>query len=162
VTTAFWLVVLGIVFFLWNRSEHTLDIHSITTNRREKYYWATVFATFSLGTAAGDFTATTLGLGYLASAVMFCAIICIPWIGWKYLRFNAIFAFWFAYVITRPIGASFADYFSKARNISGLGFGDWQTAAVFTAAVVVLVAYTALTRYDIQPEIQPADDATAP
>ncbi|HEY6474531.1 MAG TPA: hypothetical protein VIY26_16670 [Acidimicrobiales bacterium] len=161
VTTAFWLVVLGGVFYLWNRSEHTLDIHSITTNRREKYYWATVFATFSLGTAAGDFTASTLGLGYLASALMFCGIICIPWFGWKFLRFNAIFAFWFAYVITRPIGASFADYFSKSKNLSGIAFGDWQTAAVFTAAVVLLVAYTAKARYDIQPEIQPADDATA-
>ena len=124
VTSLFWLVVLAGVFFLWNRSEHTLDIHSITTNRREKYYWCVVFATFSLGTAVGDFTATTLGLGYLASAIFFCAIILIPWGGFKFLRFNAVFAFWFAYVITRPIGASFADYFSKAHNLSGANFGD--------------------------------------
>jgi uncharacterized membrane-anchored protein len=153
VTTAFWIVVLGLVFWKWNRSEHTLDIHSITTNRREKYYWAVVFATFSLGTALGDFTASTLGLGYLASVVLFCVIICIPWAGWKFMRFNAVFAFWFAYVITRPIGASFADYFSKGHNLSGANFGDWQTALVFTAIVVALVAYTAKARYDIQPEI---------
>ena len=152
-TSAFWLVVLGIVFFLWNRSEHTLDIHSITTNRREKYYWSVVFATFCLGTAVGDFTATTLGLGYLASAAFFCGFILIPWAGWKFLRFNGVFAFWFAYVLTRPIGASFADYFSKGHNLSGLDFGDWQTALVFTAIVVVLVAYTAKARYDIQPEL---------
>jgi uncharacterized membrane-anchored protein len=155
VTSLFWLLVLAAVFFLWNRSEHTLDIHSITTSRREKYYWCTVFATFALGTAVGDFTATTLGLGYLPSAILFCGVILIPWAGWKFLKWNGIFSFWFAYVITRPVGASFADYFSKPHNISGANFGDWQTALVLTLIVVVLVAYTAKARYDIQsPEIE--------
>ena len=153
VTSLFWLIVLAAVFFLWNRSEHTLDIHSITTNRREKYYWSVVFATFALGTAVGDFAATSLGLGYLSSALFFCVVILIPFAGWKLHRFNDVFAFWFAYVITRPIGASFADYFSKPHNISGADFGDWQTALVMTAIVAVLVAYTARARYDIQPEI---------
>jgi uncharacterized membrane-anchored protein len=150
VTTSFWAVVLVAVFIVWNRSEHTLDIHSITTSRREWFYWATVFSTFALGTAVGDFTATTLGMGYLSSAIFFCAVILIPWIGWKYLRFNAIFAFWFAYVLTRPVGASFADYFSKSRVSSGLGFGNGPTALVLTLLVIVLVAYTARARYDIQ------------
>jgi uncharacterized membrane-anchored protein len=150
VTTLFWLAALAVVFFLWNRSEHTLDIHSITTSRREKYYWSVVFATFCLGTALGDFMATTLGLGYLASALLFCGIILIPWAGWKLLKWNAIFSFWFAYVITRPVGASFADYLSKPHDISGLDFGDWQTAVLMTSIVVVLVAYTAVRRYDIQ------------
>lgn len=154
VTSLFWIIVLSAVFYLWNRSEHTLDIHSITTNRREKYYWAVVFATFALGTAVGDFAATTLGLGYLASAAFFCGVILIPFAGWKFLNWNSVFAFWFAYVITRPIGASFADYLSKAHNISGADFGDWQTALLFTAIVVGLVAYTAKARYDIQPELQ--------
>ena len=126
----------------------------ITTNRREKYYWAVVFATFCLGTAVGDFAATTLGLGYLASAAFFCGVILIPWVGWKFLNWNAVFAFWFAYVITRPIGASFADYLSKGHDISGANFGNWQTALLFTAVVVGLVAYTAKARYDIQPELQ--------
>jgi uncharacterized membrane-anchored protein len=151
VTTVFWLIVLSVVFFLWDRVEHTLDIHSITTSRREMFYWATVFATFALGTAMGDFAATTLGLGYLSSIVLFCGVIAVPFVGWRFLHWNAIFAFWFAYVITRPIGASIADFVSKPKNISGLGFGDWQTAAVLTAVVVVLVAYTAKARYDIQP-----------
>jgi uncharacterized membrane-anchored protein len=150
VTSLFWLVVLAAVFFLWNRSEHTLDIHSITTSRREKYYWCVVFATFALGTAVGDFVATTLGLGYLASALLFCGVILVPWVGWKFLNWNGIFSFWFAYVITRPVGASFADYFSKGHDVSGLDLGDWQTALVLTAIVVVLVAYTAKARYDIQ------------
>jgi uncharacterized membrane-anchored protein len=149
-TTVFWLAALAAVFYLWNRSEHTLDIHSITTNRREKFYWAVVFATFCLGTAVGDFVASTLGLGYLASALLFCVVILIPWGGWKFLKWNAIFSFWFAYVITRPVGASFADYFSKGHQVSGANFGDWQTALVMTSIVVVLVAYTAVKRYDIQ------------
>ena len=157
VTSVFWLLVLGMVFFLWNRSEHTLDIHSITTSRREKYYWCVVFATFALGTAVGDFAATVLGLGYLVSAVLFCGVILIPWAGWKFLRWNSIFAFWFAYVITRPIGASFADYLSKGHDVSGANFGDWQTALLLTSVVVILVAYTAVARYDIQsPDIEVA------
>lgn len=157
VTTLFWLLVLTAVFSLWNRSEHTLDIHSITTNRREKYYWAVVFSTFCLGTAAGDFVASSLGLGYLSSGILFSLVILVPWAGWRYFGWNGVFSFWFAYVITRPIGASFADYFSKGHNVSGLDFGDWQTALLFTAVVVVLVAYTAVVRYDIQrPEVKPA------
>ena len=153
-TTVFWLLVLGAVFYAWNRNEHTLDIHSITTYRREWFYWATVFATFALGTAVGDLFATTFGLGYLGSALVFCGVILIPWIGWRFLRFNPIFAFWFAYVITRPLGASFADYLSKSKDLSGIGFGDLPTAAVLTALVAVLVAYTAKARYDIQPDAE--------
>lgn len=98
----------------------------------------------------GDFAASTLGLGYLAAAFLFCGVILIPWAGWKFLRWNAIFAFWFAYVITRPVGTSFADYFSKGHDVSGIDFGDWQTALVLTSLVVILVAYTAVARYDIQ------------
>jgi uncharacterized membrane-anchored protein len=149
-TSLFWLLTLALVFFLWNRSEHTLDIHSITTNRREKYYWSTVFATFALGTALGDFTATTLGLGYLASAFFFGGLILIPLVGWKFFKFNSIFAFWFAYVLTRPIGASISDYLSKGHNISGANFGNAPTAVVLTLIVVALVAYTAKARYDLQ------------
>ena len=121
-TSIFWAIVLAAIFFSWDRSEHTLSIHSITTSRREKFYWATIFATFALGTAVGDFTATTLGLGFLASAIFFCVVILIPWIGWSRFHMNEVFAFWFAYVVTRPIGASFADYFSKPHYLSGADF----------------------------------------
>ena len=155
VTSLFWLIVLAAVFFLWNRSEHTLDIHSITTNRREKYYWAVVFATFC-SRHGGRATSPPRRSAWATSPrpPSSAASSCIPFVGWKFLNWNSVFAFWFAYVITRPIGASFADYFSKAHNISGADFGDWQTALLFTAIVVVLVAYTAKARYDIQPELQ--------
>jgi uncharacterized membrane-anchored protein len=152
-TTILWAVVLAAIFWLWHHSEGTLSIHSITTRRRETYYWATVFATFALGTALGDFTATALGLGYLASGILFGVIILIPAVArWK-LGLNGIAAFWFAYVVTRPLGASFADYISKARDMSGIGFGDGPTALVLTAAVVLLVSYLTILRPDIQDPV---------
>jgi uncharacterized membrane-anchored protein len=150
-TTVLWAVVLALVFVVWYRSEGTLSIHSVVTRRREMFYWATVFATFALGTALGDFTAVTLGLGYFSSVVLFAVVIMIPLVAWRF-GFNAIAAFWFAYVVTRPLGASIADYVSKARSLSGAGFGDWQTALVVTVAVAIGVTYLAVTRSDIQPE----------
>lgn len=150
-TTVLWAVVLAAVFFFWYRAEGTLSIHSIVTRRREQYYWATVFVTFALGTALGDFTATTLGLGYLSSVVLFAVAIMIPLVAWRFGA-NAVGAFWAAYVITRPLGASIADYVSKPRSISGAGFGDGRTALVVTAAVAAGVAYLAISRADIQPD----------
>lgn len=149
-TTVLWAVVLAGVFWLWQQNEGTLSIHSITTQRREAYYWATVFATFALGTALGDFTATSLNLGYLGSAILFSVVILIPAAAGMRFGFNRIAAFWAAYVLTRPLGASYADYISKPRAISGIGFGDGPTAVVFAVAVFVLVAYLAFTRPDIQ------------
>jgi uncharacterized membrane-anchored protein len=148
-TTALWAFVLALVFLSWYRSAGTLSIHSITTQRREAYYWATVFATFALGTALGDFTATSLGLGYLASGILFGVVILIPALAWWRFGLNSIVAFWFAYVVTRPLGASFADYISKPRNLSGIDFGDGPTALVFALACGVLVLYLAIARPDI-------------
>jgi uncharacterized membrane-anchored protein len=150
-TTLLWAVILAAVFWLWQRSEHTLSIHSITTQRREAFYWATVFATFALGTALGDFTATSLNLGYLASGILFGVVILLPALAWWRFGLNPIAAFWMSYVVTRPLGASFADYISKPQSISGINFGDGPTAIVFAAAVVVFVAYLAIARPDIQP-----------
>jgi uncharacterized membrane-anchored protein len=156
-TTVLWAVILGAIFALWYRSEGTLSIHSITTQRREAFYWSTVFATFALGTALGDFTATSLNLGYLGSGILFAVVFCLPGLAWWRFGLNSIAAFWFSYVITRPLGASFADYISKARDLSGINFGDAQTAIVFAVAVLALVAYLAVQRPDIQPELGPAE-----
>ena len=149
-TTLLWAVVLGAVFWIWHRTEGTLSIHSVTTQRREAFYWATVFATFALGTALGDFTATSLNLGYLPSGILFGVLILLPAIAWRWLRLNSIAAFWMSYVVTRPLGASFADYISKPHNISGVNFGDGPTAIVFSAAVFIFVLYLAIARPDIQ------------
>jgi uncharacterized membrane-anchored protein len=159
-TTLLWAVVLALVFWLWYRSEGTLSIHSIVTRRREAYYWAVVFATFALGTALGDFTASVLGLGYLASAIMFFFIILIPAVAWWRFGLNSVVAFWFAYVVTRPLGASFADYFGRARALSGIGFGSGRVAVIVTIAVAILVGYFAVTRCDVQPRVRPAGSRT--
>ena len=158
-TTLLWAVVLALVFWLWYRSEGTLSIHSIVTRRREAYYWSVVFATFALGTALGDFTASVLGLGYLASAIMFAGIIAIPAVFWSRFGLNAVAAFWFAYVVTRPLGASFADYFGRARSLSGAGFGSGRVAIIVAIAVAIGVGYLAVTRRDIQ---RPETGGTAP
>jgi len=113
-----------------------------------------VFATFALGTALGDFTATVLGLGYLASGIMFFLIILIPAVFWWGFGLNAVAAFWFAYVVTRPLGASFADYLGRPHSLSGLGLGSGRVAVVVAVLVAILVGYLAVTRRDIQ---QPAD-----
>jgi uncharacterized membrane-anchored protein len=157
-TTLLWAVVLAGIFIVWYRTEGTLSIHSILTRRREMFYWATVFATFALGTALGDFTATTLGIGYFSSVVLFAVVIMIPLVAWR-TGLDAIAAFWFAYVITRPLGASLADYVSKPHSISGADFGDGRTALIATLLVAAAVAYLAIARNDIQqpaPAAQPA------
>src|ERR1700722_17849635 len=155
-TTILWAVVLAAVFWTWHRSEGTLSIHSITTQRRGCFYWVTVFATFALGTALGDLTAVTFKLGYLGSVFLFAVVIAIPAVAWWGFRMNATLAFWFAYVVTRPLGASVADYLSKPTSTSGAGFGDARIAIVMTIAVALGVCYLTITRSDIQQPTTPA------
>ncbi|MFE4461076.1 hypothetical protein ACFROC_27310, partial [Nocardia tengchongensis] len=128
-TFAFALVLAGILG-LWFRSEQTLSIHSITTRRREGFYWATVMTTFALGTVAGDLTAATLHLGYLPSAVLFAVAIAVPAAAHRWFGMGAVAAFWSAYVVTRPLGASITDWLASSRA-DGLGLGTgWVTLAV--------------------------------
>lgn len=143
-------IVLAAVFFTWYQTERTLSIHTIDTLRRELFYWAAVVATFAMGTALGDLTAVTFKLGYDYSIVLFAAMIMIPAIGFRWLRWNAVFAFWFAYVVTRPLGASVADWIGKPKFVGGLGVGDGPVALVLTLAIAVLVAYLGITKKDVQ------------
>ncbi|MGH2391579.1 MAG: COG4705 family protein [Chloroflexota bacterium] len=153
-SAAFFAVVLAIVFVVWYRSQKTLSIHSITTPRRELFYWATVMATFALGTAAGDMTAITLNLGYFASAILFAVVIAVPALAYWRLGLHAIAAFWFAYIITRPLGASIADWLGKSRSLRGLGLGDGPVSLVFALLIVGLVGYLTVTRKDVRGEEQ--------
>ncbi|HEY4225287.1 MAG TPA: hypothetical protein VGM70_05695 [Pseudolysinimonas sp.] len=132
-------VVLALVFLLWRRTEGTLSVHSIRTNRRELFYWATVLATFALGTATGDLTATTLGLGYLGSALLFAALFAIPAMGLR-LGLPATGAFWTAYVLTRPLGASIADWLAVTPDRGGLDLGHLLITAVGLGLIAVGVA----------------------
>ncbi len=150
-STIFYAVVLATVLYRWHRSEGTLSIHSIVTRRRETYYWITVLATFALGTAAGDLTATSMNLGFFASGVLFAVIIALPAIAWWQFGLNEVAAFWLAYIVTRPLGASFADWLGKPRRLSGVGLGDGVVSAVALVVIVGLVGYVAVARTDIQP-----------
>ncbi|MGH2842223.1 MAG: COG4705 family protein [Solirubrobacteraceae bacterium] len=161
-TTLLWAAILAGVFVVWYRSEGTLSIHSITTQRREAFYWATVFATFALGTALGDYTAASLNLGYLDSGILFFGLILIPALAWWRLRVHSVLAFWAAYVITRPLGASFSDWISKPRDITGLNFGNGQTAVVIAVIVFLLVSYLAIARPDVQGAVSVRPPASGP
>jgi uncharacterized membrane-anchored protein len=150
VSTAFYAVALAATFALWRRSEGTLSIHSIRTPRREAWYWLTVLLTFALGTAAGDLTAFVLHLGYLGSAVLFAAAIAVPAVAWR-CGLNPVAAFWTAYVLTRPLGASLADWLGKPRSLSGLGWGDGTVSAVAALAIVALVGWLAVSGHGVLP-----------
>src|SRR5690348_10466654 len=151
VSTAFFSICLAGVFILWYLSERTLSIHTIYPGRRELFYWATVVATFALGTAAGDLTAATLGLGYFASGLLFAGLFAIPALAYRYLGLNAIVAFWFAYIMTRPLGASFADWFAKP-YLGGLGLGDAKVSLVLTILIIGFVGFLTITRRDTPKE----------
>ena len=148
-STAGFAAALAIIFVAWRQLEGTLSIHSIDTLRRELFYWATVIATFALGTAAGDMTAMTLHLGYFVSGLLFALLFVLP--GLLYWRFglNEIPAFWFAYVMTRPLGASFADWFGRAPDFGGLGYGTGLVSVMLTIAIIIPVAYLTVTRKDV-------------
>lgn len=131
-STLMFFVIQAAVFVIWYKTEKTLDMHSIKTPRREAFYWITVLCTFSLGTAAGDFTSDTLQLGTLTSTFVFLIIILIPAIGVKRLKFNQVFAFWFAYTITRPLGASFSDWMGVGAPYGdGLQLGTGTMSLIF-------------------------------
>ena len=151
VSTAFFTVVLAAVFSLWYKVEGTLSIHTVTTSRRELFYWMTVMATFALGTAAGDWTAYTLGLGYLVSGLIFLGLLAIPAIGYK-VGLNEVLAFWFAYIVTRPVGASFADWFGKPSAVTGLGYGDGRVSIILAVLIVICVITMSFNRTEIRLE----------
>jgi uncharacterized membrane-anchored protein len=154
-STAFYLVALAVIFAVWYATEKTLSIHSIRTRRREVFYWAAVLATFALGTAAGDLTAMTMHLGYLTSGVLFAVIIAVPAVAYRWLDLNPVLAFWSAYIVTRPLGASFADWAAVPHGRGGLNLGYGPVSLAMTVAIVVVVGY--LTATVRRPLIQVAD-----
>lgn len=145
----FFSVALFIVFVTWYISERTLSIHSIYTLRRELFYWATVVTTFALGTAVGDMTASTLHLGYFVSGLLFAALFALPGIGYGLFGLNEVFAFWFAYIMTRPFGASFADWFGRPRDFGGMGLGTGLISLILAVIIVAFVAYLTVTHRDV-------------
>lgn len=147
-STTLFAAALAVTFLAWYRSERTLSIHSIFTARREGFYWLAVLFTFALGTAAGDLVAEHLNLGYLRSALLFTGLIAATTLAHRFLRLDGILAFWIAYILTRPLGASIGDYLSQDRDAGGLALGTTTTSLIFLAAILAVTVYLTATRKD--------------
>lgn len=144
ISTVAFAVALLTILWTWNTIERSLSIHTVETPRREAFYWATVIVTFALGTAAGDLTAATFGMGYLNSAILFTALFALPGLAYFALGLNEVASFWTAYILTRPMGASFADWFDKPVSTSGLGYGTPAVAAILSVAVALAILHICL------------------
>ena len=146
--TAIFAAALALTFGIWQASEKTLSIHSIYSTKREAFYWTTILFTFALGTAAGDLVAESFSLGYWKSALLFAGLIALVTAAWRYANLNAILAFWVAYILTRPLGASLGDYLSQPADSGGLALGSVVTSAIFLATILGVVVYLTKTRRD--------------
>lgn len=147
-TTIVFSILLILTFGVWYASEKTLSIHSITTKKREMFYWLTILFTFALGTAAGDLVAESLNWGYLLSAIIFAALIGAITLAYYRFKLNAVTAFWLAYILTRPLGASLGDYLSQDRSEGGLELGTTGTSIIFIVIILGLVIYLTKTKKD--------------
>ncbi|MGI8420389.1 MAG: COG4705 family protein [Candidatus Levyibacteriota bacterium] len=147
-TTVVFSIILAIVFALWYKVEKTLSIHTINKMRREGFYWLAVLFTFALGTAAGDLTAEQFKLGYLVSVIIFAALIAVVTTAHLRFKLNAVLAFWIAYILTRPLGASIGDYLSQVKSDGGLGLGTVVTSVIFLLTILVTVIYLTVTKKD--------------
>jgi len=151
-STPVFAAILALVFAVWFAVERTLSIHTIVTTRREAFYWLAILFTFALGTAAGDLTAERASLGYGVSIAIFGGAIALVALARYALKANAILAFWLAYVLTRPLGASIGDFMSqRSHRYGGLGLGTPGTSAIFLGCILALVAYLSITKRDQTP-----------
>ncbi len=147
-TTVVFSIALAAVFAVWYANEQTLSIHTIVTTKREAFYWLAVLFTFALGTAAGDLTAERLAVGYWKSALLFAGLIAAVFFLHRKFGLNAILAFWIAYILTRPLGASIGDYLSQPRADGGLGLGTTVTSVIFLLTILAVVIYLTITKVD--------------
>lgn len=147
-STAGFSVALSVIFAVWYRSEKTLSIHHIYTFRRELFYWSTVMATFTLGTALGDMTASTLGWGYFTSGLLYTVLFALPAIAYWRLGLDEVAAFWFAYILTRPLGASFADWIAKPQTSGGVGLGTGKVSLILVILIIGFIAYSTFSSKD--------------
>ncbi|MBP5942262.1 membrane protein [Streptomyces acidiscabies] len=148
-STAVFAVALAVVFTVWYRRERTLSIHHIDTTSRESYYWLAVLFTFALGTSAGDLVSERLDLGYWLAALLFALAIAAVALAHFTLGLDAVWSFWIAYILTRPLGASIGDYLSQPTGDGGLGLGTVVTSALFLAVILGLVVRLSVTRKDV-------------
>jgi len=148
-STIVFSVLLGLTFLFWYLSEKTLSIHSIFTRRREVFYWLAILFTFALGTAVGDLYSEQLGLGYFNTGLTVIVIIFCVFLAWKFLKLDGMLAFWIAYILTRPLGASLGDYLSQPKVNGGLGLGTTSTSIIFLIAILAIIVFLAVSKIDI-------------
>lgn len=148
ISTAVFSVLLAITFIAWYAAEKTLSIHTIFTTRRELFYWAAILFTFALGTAGGDLATEGIGLGYMEGTLIFGGLIALTTVAYFAMGMNAVLAFWIAYILTRPLGASIGDLLSQAPSDGGLGLSHFGINAVFFVVIVALIVYLTATRVD--------------
>lgn len=160
ISTGFFAAGLILTFAAWYISESTLSIHSIRTRRREGFYWLAILFTFALGTAAGDLVAEQINLGYFTSALVFAAIIALVAAAHYGLKLGAVLAFWIAYIVTRPLGASIGDLLTQGRDVGGLGLGPTLVTALFLVVIVGLVTYLSISRADVLTTSDTDDELT--
>lgn len=153
-TTIIFALALTATFIIWYKQENTLSIHSIHTRKRETFYWLAVLFTFALGTAAGDLVAEQFKLGYLYSMILFGGIIGLVVLAYYQFKLNAVAAFWIAYILTRPLGASIGDYLSQEPTEGGLGLGTTTTSIIFLSAILLMVIFLTITKKDTNSSVQ--------
>jgi uncharacterized membrane-anchored protein len=155
-TTVFFSIALGLTFALWYACERSLSIRHIYRGRREYFYWLAILMTFALGTAAGDWVAEEMRLGYAVSALLFLGAIGLVGVAHYVFKLNVVPSFWMAYILTRPFGASCGDWLSQSANKGGLGLGVVNTSEVFAVIIVALVAWLTWRQHKIDRVVQPA------
>ncbi len=154
-STVTFAALLVATLLLWYWREQTLSIRQINTRRREAFYWLAILLTFALGTAAGDWIAEDLRLGFGISALIFLSLIWLITFLYYAVGINATLSFWLIYILTRPLGAAVGDYLSHSVHKGGLGLGTAHTSLVFLLVILVLVIYLTVTGRDTSPPEQP-------
>lgn len=157
-TTGIFLLALVVVFVWWHRSEHTLSVHTIVTRRRELFYWGAILFTFSLGTSGGDLISEQLGLGYALALAVFAAGIAVVFALYRLHLINGVLAFWLAYILTRPLGASAGDLITQAPGDGGLGWGRLPVTGVILVVIIGLVVYLSAQEAKAPPAATAADE----
>lgn len=153
-TTILFSIALFVSFVIWFISEKTLSVHTIFTAKREMFYWLTILFTFALGTSAGDLIAEGLNLGYFVSVLLFAGCIGLVAVFYYLFKINAVFSFWIAYILTRPLGASMGDLLSQSQKNGGLGLGTTGTSLLFLGAILVIVIYLTKSKRDVIQQIR--------
>lgn len=132
------LLVLG----AWRSTTGEIAVDRITTRTNEIFYWVTILVSNTLGTALGDFVASTTGLGFERGALIFAALLLLVAGAYFLLKIPESVAFWAAYVLTRPLGATLGDTLTKPHGEGGLALGRITSSLVMVAAMIILIALT--------------------